>query len=64
MEYLFYALGLVVLAGVTRVWLYNTLQGRRVLRYLGIRTKIRGDAHSGKAASGGSGASLADKRNG
>ena len=62
MEYLYYALAIIVLGVVTRVWLYNTLQGRRVLRYFGIRTSIRGKDHSG--AMGGGGAGLKDKRSG
>jgi hypothetical protein len=62
MMYLAGTAGFLVLVVVVYFGLYNTLQGRRVLRYFGVRTNIRGNAHSG--AAGGYGASNTDKRRG
>jgi autotransporter translocation and assembly factor TamB len=53
---------LAVLVAGFRFWLYKTLSGRRVLRYFGVRTNVRGNAHSD--AKGGFGASAKDRRNG
>ena len=58
--YLIVTVALFAAIGGVYYWLYNTLQGRRVLRKFGVRTSVRGKAHA--EAKGGFGASNDDKR--